>query len=133
MGSRHITGIFGALLCGAVVASCGGAAPSTMEATSGGMADSGGEIVYQGPPLSDDENQTVHDFDEAVSALEATPTTDCQPACEHGSAVCNLAERICAISERHPGMVDVESRCTDGRRRCESARRSLAQCACPAP
>lgn len=130
MKANQMGGVVGVVLCSFLFASCGGAAASTMEAASGGMGDSGGETVYQGPPLTDDESTTVHDFDQAVSALDATPTTDCEPACERGAAVCDLAERICAISERHPGMGDVSDRCTDGRRRCESARRSLAQCGC---
>ena len=129
MKASQMGGVIVVFVCGALVAGCGAASASTMEA-GGGAPDSGGEIVYQGPPLSDEESTAVHDFDQAVSALEATPMSDCGNACERGASVCGLAERICAIADRHRGMTDVADRCTDGRRRCESARRSLAQCAC---
>jgi hypothetical protein len=55
---------------------------------------------------------------------------DCDRACEHLAALCQLAERICALAVQEPDEA-LQSQCRDGRDRCERARaRAASSCEC---
>jgi hypothetical protein len=77
----------------------------------------------------DSDFQSLVAHDQALDAL-LLGTPDCGKACQHLTALCELAERICGLALQEPDE-QIEAHCQDGRARCERARERTSQaCSC---